>query len=71
MRTQQKQRVDPFGDPWIVKQHHWNTEANGNHQLNPGEPRNRHKHNSDLDHLMNSFSVGVIIESKPRPIGDN
>ena len=43
MRTQQKQRVETAGHPWVVKQRHWNTEANENHQLNHGEPRNRHK----------------------------
>ena len=26
MRTQKKQRVETFGDPWVVKQHQWNTE---------------------------------------------
>ena len=26
------------GDPWGVEQHHWNTGAEENQQLNPGEP---------------------------------
>ena len=43
MRNQQKQRVDTLGDPWDVKQHHWNTAAKENHQLNRGGPRNRYK----------------------------
>ena len=34
MKTQQKQRVETLGDPWVVKQHHWNTGAKENHQLN-------------------------------------
>ena len=24
------------GDPWGIEQHHWNTGANENQQLNPG-----------------------------------
>ena len=24
------------GDPWSVKQHHWNSEAKEDHQLSPG-----------------------------------
>ena len=31
------------GDPWGVEQHHWNTGANENQQLNPGGPSNRQK----------------------------
>ena len=31
------------GDPWGVEQHHWNTGAKENQQLNPGEPSNRQK----------------------------
>ena len=42
-RTQQKQRIKTFGDSWVIKQHHWNTGAKENHQLNSDEPRNRHK----------------------------
>ena len=29
------------GDPWGVEQHHWNTGAKENQQLNPGGPSNR------------------------------
>ena len=29
------------GDPWGVEQHHWNTGAEENQQLNPGGPSNR------------------------------
>ena len=39
MRSQQKQRVGTLEDPWVVKQHHWNTGANENHRWSPGEPR--------------------------------
>ena len=31
------------GDPWGVEQHHWNTGADENQQLNPGWPSNRQK----------------------------
>ena len=41
--TQQKQCVETLGDPWVVKQQHWNTGAKEKQQLNPGEPRNRHE----------------------------
>ena len=30
-------------DPWGVEQHHWNTVAEENQQLNPGGPSNRQK----------------------------
>ena len=33
------------GDPWGVEQHHWNTGAEENQQLNPGGPSNRQKTN--------------------------
>ena len=29
------------GDPWGVEQHHWNTGAKENQQLNPGGPSSR------------------------------
>ena len=38
------------GDPWGVEQHHWNTGAEGNQQLNPGGPSNRQK-SSGLNQL--------------------
>ena len=50
-----------FGDPWVVKQHHRNTGAKENHQLNSVEPRNRHK-NFGPDHLMHNSLVGVITD---------
>ena len=31
------------GDPWGVGQHHWNTGAEENQQLNPGGSSNRQK----------------------------
>ena len=31
------------GDPWGVEQHHWNTGAKENEQLDPGGPSNRRK----------------------------
>ena len=43
IRAQQKQHVETSGDPWVVKQHQWNTGANETRQLNPGESRNKHK----------------------------
>ena len=41
MRTWQKQRVAT--DTWGVEQHHWNTGAKENQQLNLGGPSNRQK----------------------------
>ena len=38
-------RLTP-GDPWGVKQHHWNTGAKENQQLNPGGPSKRQKKSS-------------------------
>ena len=32
-----------LGDPWGIEQHHWNTGAKENQQLNPGGPSNRQK----------------------------
>ena len=31
------------GDPWSVKQHHWKSEANEDHQLSPNGPSNRRR----------------------------
>ena len=30
-------------DPWAIEQHHWNSGANENQQLNPGGLSNRQK----------------------------
>ena len=35
MRTRQKRVATDTGDPWGVEQHHWNTGAEENQQLNP------------------------------------
>ena len=43
IRTQLRQCIETSGELCGVKQHHWNTGAKGNSQLNPGGPRNRHK----------------------------
>ena len=43
MRTREKQRVATDRDPRGVEQHHWNTGAKENQQLNPGWPSNRQK----------------------------
>ena len=51
-----------LGDPRGIEQHHWNTEAKENQQLNPGGPSNRQK-SSGPNH------VGAIIESDARPTG--
>ena len=53
VRTQQKQCVETLGDPGVVKHHHWNTGAKENHQLNPSEPRKRHK---KFQGLIDGFS---------------
>ena len=36
------------GDPWGVEQHHWNTGAKENQQLNPGGSRRRVRPKSDI-----------------------
>ena len=51
MRAQQKQRVETLEDLWVVKQHHWNTGAKENYQLNP----EKQTKSSSPDHLMNSI----------------
>ena len=38
-----QQQFKTHGHPLGFTQHHWNTGANGNQQLIPGGPRNRHK----------------------------
>ena len=38
------------GDPWGVEQHHWNTGAEENQQLNPGGPSNRQKSSGPKPH---------------------
>ena len=53
MKTQLKP-LGILGEPWVGKQHHWNTGAKENHQMKSGEPRNRHK-TYGPDHLMNIF----------------
>ena len=45
------------GDPWGVEQHHWNTGAKENQQLNPGGPSNRQK-KLLLGRGLNDESVG-------------
>ena len=56
------------GDPWGVEQHHWNTGAKENQQLNPGGPSNRQK-SSGPNQLNKKLYVGAIIESDARPTG--
>ena len=43
MRTQQEVLQPIPGDPWGIEQHHWNTGAKENQQLNPCRPSNRQK----------------------------
>ena len=45
-------RLTP-GDPWDVEQHHWNTGAEENQQLNPGGPSNRQKSLSEAKLTVN------------------
>ena len=49
------------GDPWGVEQHHWNTGAEENQQLNPGGPSNRQK-SSGPNQLMISY-LGRVKQS--------
>ena len=55
------------GDPWGVEQHHWNTGAEENQQLNPGGPSNRQKSSGLKPTKINSFMA--IIESDAQPTG--
>ena len=53
MRTRQKQRLGPTsGDPWGVKEHHWNAGANEKQQVNPGGPPNRYAWQEPLEMLI-------------------
>ena len=53
------------GDPWGVEQHHWNTGAKENQQLNPGEAYKEISEdeksvvNVHCNHLALKFSVCV------------
>ena len=55
MRTRQKR-----GDPWGVEQHHWNTGAEENQELNPGGPSNR-QNLSTNDDMYYSFTGNLQI----------
>ena len=46
------------GDPWGVEQHHWNTRAKENQELNPGGPGNRQKKLRPQPTKVNSFMSG-------------
>ena len=50
------------GDPWGVEQHHWNTGAEENQQLNPGGPSNRQNF---------KFYLGKLNKKKKFPIWCN
>ena len=51
------------GDPWGIEQHHWNTGAKENQQLNPGGPSNRQKKNENPSALSK-----VIVKSTSKQI---
>ena len=53
------------GDPWGVEQHHWNTGAEENQQLNPGGPSNRQE--SSGPNQLNSFMSGPSLSLTPDP----
>ena len=54
------------GDPWSVEQHHWNTEAKENQQLNPGGPSNRQKSSGPNQlKLTGGMKVDSFIEVVP------
>ena len=36
------------GDPWDVEQHHWNTGASENQQLNPSGTNLKHLHSKSI-----------------------
>ena len=50
------------GDPWGVEQHHWNTGAKENQQLNPGGPSNRQKSS-----LADALKVYGLPSGQPGP----
>ena len=46
------------GDPWGVEQHHWNTGAKENQQLNPGGPSNKvYDHGLPPLPMQNLYSI--------------
>ena len=50
------------GDPWGVEQHHWNTGAAENQQLNPGGPSNRQKESAYTEvstSVLHTFSCRI------------
>ena len=57
------------GDPWGVEQHHWNTGAKENQQLNPGGPSRFQKnetvscHNERIRWLAAEYSFVVSLAS--------
>ena len=53
------------GDPWGVEQHHWNTGAKENQQLNPGGPSNRQKSSGPNQLKKNSFMSGPSLSLTP------
>ena len=62
----EKLRPTP-GDPWGVEQHHWNTGAEENQQLNPGGPSNRQKKLRPKPTKINSFMSGPSLSLTPDP----
>ena len=56
------------GDSWGNEQHHWNTRAKENQQLNPGGPSNIQKR-SGPNQLEYIALCRAIIESDARPTG--
>ena len=56
-----------LGDPWGVEQHHWNTGAKENKELNPGGPSNRQKNLRPQPTKINSFMSGPSLSLTPDP----
>ena len=56
------------GDPWGVEQHHWNTGAKENQQLNPGGP-SKTKKLRPKQTKINSFMSGPSLSLTPERTG--
>ena len=55
------------GDPRGAEQHHWNTGAKENQQLNPGGPSNRPESSGPKATKINSFMSGPSLSLTPNP----
>ena len=59
------------GDPWGVEQHHWNTGAEENQQLNPGGPSNRRKPTLEPGLIQYQYIFSTHLENLLQHISNN